>query len=150
MESLWAFSFDEATATSVSYLDVLQQWLFPQLPKDEPDNFVWLQHGAPPRRHNSVRDWLNSVSSNSWIGSQGPNDRDSFAWPSRSPDLTRCDFYLWGFIKDNNYMPLLPAGIPDLRNRVQEVMASITPDTLIKKVRTTLLWTRFVLCVKWC
>ncbi|GFX82637.1 hypothetical protein TNCV_1193121 [Trichonephila clavipes] len=25
------------------------------------------------------------------------------AWPSRSPDLTLCDFWLWGFLKDNAY-----------------------------------------------
>ncbi|KAG8239336.1 hypothetical protein J437_LFUL019084 [Ladona fulva] len=35
------FFFGEAIVTGVSYLDVLQQWLFPQLQDDEPENFIW-------------------------------------------------------------------------------------------------------------
>ena len=26
-------------------------------------------------------------------------------WPPRSPDLTPCDFFLWGYVKDNAYEP---------------------------------------------
>ena len=26
-------------------------------------------------------------------------------WPPRSPDLTPCDFFLWGYVKDNAYKP---------------------------------------------
>ncbi|KAJ4430036.1 hypothetical protein ANN_22244 [Periplaneta americana] len=43
--------------------------------------------------------WLNDVVPDRWIGRKGPNDRACFAWPPRSPDLTPCEFYLWGFIK---------------------------------------------------
>lgn len=28
-------------------------------------------------------------------------------WPPRSPDLTPCDFFLWGYIKDFAYKPPL-------------------------------------------
>ncbi|KAG8233350.1 hypothetical protein J437_LFUL013788 [Ladona fulva] len=33
----------ESTVTGVSYLDVLQEWLFPRLQVDEPENFIWQQ-----------------------------------------------------------------------------------------------------------
>ena len=26
-------------------------------------------------------------------------------WPPRSPDLTPCDVFLWGYVKDNAYKP---------------------------------------------
>jgi len=31
-------------------------------------------------------------------------------WPPRSPDLTPCDFFLWGCIKDRVFVPPLPVG----------------------------------------
>ncbi|KAG8239335.1 hypothetical protein J437_LFUL019083 [Ladona fulva] len=49
--------------------------------------------------HLTVRNWLNNVALNRWIGHQGLDDRACLAWPPHSPDLTQCDFYLWGFIK---------------------------------------------------
>ncbi|XP_031330713.1 uncharacterized protein LOC116161496 [Photinus pyralis] len=91
-----------------------------------------LQDGAPPHWHNEVRDWLNLTVPYRWIGRKGPNDRACFAWPPRSPDLTPCDFYLWGFIKDRVYVPPLPADLPDLRNRIETAVAAITNETLIK------------------
>ena len=63
---------------------------------------------------------------------KGLNDRAYFAWPSRLPDLTPCNFYLLGFIKNHLYVPQLSADLPDLRNRIEEVVATITADTLIK------------------
>ena len=33
----------------------------------------------------------------------------------RSPDATPCDFFLWGYVKDQVYVPPLPASIPELK-----------------------------------
>ena len=110
----WDFLFSEETVTGVSYLDVLQQWLFPQLYEAEPENFIWQQDGAPPHFHAFVRNWLNNVVPGTWIGRKGPDDRACFAWPPRSPDLMPCDFYLWGFVKGRVYVPPLPADLNDL------------------------------------
>lgn len=125
------FFFGEATVTGTSYLDALQLWMFPQLVENEPNNFIWQQDGAPPHWHSDVRDWLNVTVPERWIGRKGPTDRACFEWPPRSPDLTPCDFYLWGFIKDRVYVPPLPADLPDLRNRIAAAVATITPETLI-------------------
>jgi hypothetical protein len=38
-------------------------------------------------------------------------------WPPRSPDLTPCDFFLWGFVKDSVYVPPLPTSIHEIRDR---------------------------------
>ena len=108
------FFYAEATVTGVSYLNVLQQWLFPQLHEAEPENFIWQQDGVLPHWHAFVRDWLNNVVPNTWIGCKGLDDRACFALPSCSPDLMPCDFYLWGFVKDRVYVPSLPANLNDL------------------------------------
>jgi hypothetical protein len=52
-------------------------------------------------------------------------------WPPRSPDATRCDFFLWGYVKDQFYVPpLLPANIPELKVRIRTAIETITADML--------------------
>ena len=126
------FFYAKSTVTGVSYLDVVQQWLFPQLHEAKPENFIWQQDGAPPHCHAFVRDWLNNVVPDTWIGRKGPDDRACFAWPPRSPDLTPCDCYLRGFVKDRVYVPPLPADLTDLRHRIEAAVATVIPDTLSK------------------
>ncbi|GFW90210.1 DUF4817 domain-containing protein [Trichonephila clavipes] len=48
------------------------------------------------------------------------------AWPPRSPDLTSCDFYLRGFIKECVYVPPLPAELSDERHRMEADVARIS------------------------
>ena len=52
------------------------------------------------------------------------------AWPPRSPDATPCDFFLWGYVKDQVYVPLLPASIPELKVRIRTATETITADML--------------------
>ena len=59
------------------------------------------------------------------------NDCRSFNnLPPRSPDATPCDFFLWGYIKDQVYVPPLPASIPELKVRIRTVIETITADML--------------------
>ena len=66
-----------------------------------------------------------------WIGRHGPDDSGYLQWPPRSPDLIPCDFFFWGFVKDKVYAPPLPANLRELRDRIREAVASVTPDMLI-------------------
>jgi len=52
------------------------------------------------------------------------------AWPLHSPDATPCDFLIWGYVKDQVYVPPLPASIPELRVRIRTAIETITPDML--------------------
>jgi hypothetical protein len=47
------------------------------------------------------------------------DDQTLLAWPRRSPDATPRDFFLWGYVKDQVYVPPLPASIPELRVRIR-------------------------------
>jgi len=51
-------------------------------------------------------------------------------FPPRSPDATPCDFFLWGYVKDQVYVPPLPASIPELKVRIRTAIETITADTL--------------------
>jgi hypothetical protein len=48
-------------------------------------------------------------------------------WPLRSPDATPCDFFVWGYVKDQVYVPL-PASIPELKVRIRTAIETITAD----------------------
>ena len=48
----------------------------------------------------------------------------------RSPDATTCDFFLWGYVKDQVYAPPVPASIPELKVRIRTAIETITADML--------------------
>ena len=48
----------------------------------------------------------------------------------RSPDPTPCDFFLWGYVKDQVYVPPLPASIAELKVRIRTAIGTITADML--------------------
>ena len=48
----------------------------------------------------------------------------------RSPDLTRMDFFLWGFVKDKVFVPPLPASVVELLTRITAAVAKVTPEML--------------------
>jgi len=49
---------------------------------------------------------------------------------TRSPDATPCDFFLCGYVKDQVYVPPLPASIPELMVRIRTAIETITADML--------------------
>jgi len=51
-------------------------------------------------------------------------------WPAWSPNLTPCDYFLWGYVKDKVFVPPQPVSIPDLKNRITAAVETITPDLL--------------------
>jgi hypothetical protein len=87
--------------------------------------------GAPPHFHGNVRVLLNRVLPQRWIGRAAANgDNNLLPWPPRSPDLTPCDFFLWGFVKDSVYVPPLPTSIQERRARISHALEAITADML--------------------
>ena len=65
-----------------------------------------------------------------WIGSTGPKDLEIDSWPPRSPDMTACDVFLWGYVKECVYVPPLPADLDEITNRITAAVKSVTEDTL--------------------
>jgi len=47
-----------------------------------------------------------------------------------TPDATPCDFFLWGYVKDQVYVPTVPANIPEQKVRIRTAIENITADML--------------------
>ena len=47
-----------------------------------------------------------------------------------TPNATPCDFFLWSYVKDQIYVPRLPASIPELKVRIRTAIGTITADIL--------------------
>jgi len=108
---------------------MLTNWLIPQLAAERHD-YLFQHDGAPPHWHLTVRTFLNEHLPNRWIGHAGQNDQVFCKWPPRSTDLTVCDFFLWGYMKDRVYVPPLPATVDELQKRINAAVKSVTPDML--------------------
>ncbi|KAG8230405.1 hypothetical protein J437_LFUL010206 [Ladona fulva] len=50
-----------------------------------------------------------------WVGRCGATDLALHHWPPRSPNLTACDFFWWGFVKDALYVLPLPTDVQQLK-----------------------------------
>ena len=64
------------------------------------------------------------------IRSDCRGDQMQLAWPPLSPHATPCDLFLWGYVKDQVYVPPLPASIPELKVRIRTAIEIITADML--------------------
>ena len=131
------------TVTGRSYLEMLTNWLIPQLAAVRHD-YLFQQHGAPPHWHLAVRMFLNKHLPNTWFGRTGQNNQEFCKWPPRSPDLTVCDFFLWGYLKDRAYVPPLPATVDELQECITAAVNSVKPDILQR------VWSELDYCIDVC
>ncbi|KAG8257546.1 hypothetical protein J6590_047307 [Homalodisca vitripennis] len=92
---------------SLQCLEVLENWLFPQLEQDALQ-FIFQQDGAPPNRHLSVHDYLNPTTEHFITGLQ------------EALTLNPCNF-LWGY-----------ATIDDLKQEITTAIQTVTPDMLLR------------------
>ena len=53
-------------------------------------------------------------------------------WPPRSPDLSPCDFFLWGYLKSKVYIDKQRI-IPELKEAIRLKIAAI-PGTMLENV----------------
>jgi hypothetical protein len=123
------FFFAEETITGMTYLDMLQLWLMPQLQNIL--TFIFQQGGSPAHFHCEVRQYLNTVLPGCWIGRAYGNDQPLLLWPLRSPDIMPCDFFLWGYVKDRVFIPPLPHDLADLKAWIIAVAKNIDAPLLM-------------------
>ena len=97
------------------------------------DSTCWQQDGAKPHTANSNMDYLDGIF--------GPNmlalkSRQGEAWAPSSPDMSACDFWLWGHLKEKVYKPM-PTSMAQLKNRIVEEMGKIPPEMVKEAVYST-------------
>lgn len=93
--------------------------------------FYYQQDGAPSHTARAVTNFLDRLFGEYWIGSRGPVN-----WPARSPDLTLCDFYLWGKVKDKTFRHH-PENRQDLEDHLLDAFDSLRNIELINAARHT-------------
>ena len=88
----------------------------------------WQQDGAPSHTSNATMQYLRGQFPGRVISKRG-----DWPWPPRSPDLTVCDFFLWGYLKQriwnvphdeqpNNLRQLREAIVTECRNIDQQTI----------------------------
>jgi hypothetical protein len=82
--------------TGKMYLTMLQEQIIPAL--GDTSQLWFMQDGAPAHNCNIVKAYLRQVFGDRVIAIGWDPE-----WAPRSPDVTPCDFFLWGFLKDRVY-----------------------------------------------
>lgn len=121
--------FFSGTVTADSYLDMIYNYLLPELHRRGFDSIdiCYMHDGAPAHYTKEVRDCLDE-NFRCWMG-RGVGLNRLLAWPPRSPDLNMCDFYLWGYL---NHMVHLAANdsIQQIQTKLIDEIAKISDHTL--------------------
>lgn len=107
--------FINGSLNGLGYYDMLVNNIGPAIDDLADDRqIIWFQQdGCPAHNHVIVRQYLDQVFPNTWIGTNGP-----VHWPARSPDLAPNDFFLWGHLKSKIYNNHKYTDIETLKNRI--------------------------------
>lgn len=124
--------FFEGNLTGNAYLNILDEQIIPELRRihgNRMNRMWWIQDGAPCHRTIPVRNLLNDVFNTRIIAVN-----HEVEWPPRSPDLTPCDFFLWGYLKSKVYSTP-PANAQELREKIFNEAQLLKEDPqVIKRV----------------
>ena len=93
-----------------------------------------MQDGASPHIDRRVKQLLRQHFTDAGVISR----HFPLTWPPRSPDITPCDFWLWGFLKDNIYSRR-QVSVTDLKDNIRCQVLDIRADSLQLAVENTVL-----------
>ncbi len=112
-----------------NYLEIINNFVVPEMehifPRQRRGVFRrvwWAQDGAPPHRLLAVRERLRELFGNRVIALH-----HDIPWPPRSPDLSPCDFFLWGYLKGKVFTSP-PDSIHQLRDRIVQAVDNLRQD----------------------
>nr|CAD2197414.1 unnamed protein product [Meloidogyne enterolobii] len=82
-----------------------------------------------------VHEWLNENFPLRWMGRSSANFVAPFSWPPYSPDLTPCDFFLWGWVKSQIYRTP-SADLDELQARTQLAFNELPQEIINSAIST--------------
>ncbi|GBL80666.1 hypothetical protein AVEN_225321-1 [Araneus ventricosus] len=93
------------TISSERYITFLEQFVSTQLALEDRSRIEWfIQDGARPHRTEKVFRFLDEYFGNRVIALDYPKFTGTGKnWLPYSPDMTPCDYFLWGALKDTVY-----------------------------------------------
>ncbi|XP_039292755.1 uncharacterized protein LOC120353366 [Nilaparvata lugens] len=111
------------TVTSERYVTMLQTFLQPELEElvEEQDlGEIWFQQdGATAHTARISMDLLREMFPGRLISLRG-----DVKWPARSPDLSVCDFFLWGYLKEKVFNHR-PHTLEELKDKIREEIQAL-------------------------
>ena len=114
------------TVTSERYVAMLKEFVFPYLEENEYDiPSIWFQQDGATAH--TAKDSMNVLSEK--FPKRLISRFGGVSWPPRSPDLSSCDFFLWGYLKSKVYIGK-PRTISELKNAIRREIASISIEKL--------------------
>lgn len=118
------------TVNAQRYRDMLEEYFLPELRRQRIEiRNVWFQQdGATAHTARISMEFLRRTFPTRVISRFG-----DVTWPSRSPDLTIPDFFLWGFLKARVYINK-PRTILELKEAIRQEINGIPRDMLAKSV----------------
>ena len=117
------------TVTSQRYINMINNFFIPELQRRQLnfENLWYQQDGATAHTARTSIAVLRHWFPNRLISRFG-----DISWPSRSPDLSSCDFFLWGWLKARVYEDK-PRTLLELKESIRQHIAQIDDD-LLKRV----------------
>ena len=113
--------------SSERYVHLLEHSVIPQLKSKRIfSRTYFMQDGAAPHMAHLTRDFLRKSFGERIIGRFF-----DISWPSHSPDLNPCDWFLWGFLKDSLFKPgKTYQDVNELQVAITDCLTAISKDTL--------------------
>jgi len=106
------------------YVEMLQNFFTPQLARfPVNENVLFQQDGATSHTARMSMNAVNALFPNRAVSRNG-----DIPWPP-SPDLTPCNYFLWGYLKTKVF-ETRPRTIADLKQRTQDEVAAIPVEML--------------------
>jgi hypothetical protein len=117
---------NNVNVNSENYVRMIDDFVWPQLvEKGAQNRVIFQQDGAPPHTSRFAMRRLKELFPERLISQKGGD----INWPPRSPDLSSCDFFLWGRIKEivfrNN-----PKDRQNMKQCIKDAFDQITVDEL--------------------
>ncbi|UYV65386.1 hypothetical protein LAZ67_3004168 [Cordylochernes scorpioides] len=117
-------TFKTASVTGERYVQLLREKVIPILQDRQAlSEITFMQDGEPPHISRGGKQLLKDTFGEDRVISR----HFIHQWPSRSPDLTPCDFWIWGYIKSRVYR-CRPTTLVMLKASIRRHVSSISSD----------------------
>lgn len=116
---------DPVAVNGSRYQQMLTSFLLPKLQTIDTENMLFQQDGASWHTNATAIEILRETFPGRVISRNGDVN-----FPPRSCDLSPVDYFLWGHLKDEVYKRRYsrPGTIEELKTKIREAVASVTPD----------------------
>ena len=120
------FEENERTVTvnAARYRKMIEEFFLPHLEEMDVGDVWFQQDGATAHTARASMELLREHFPDRLISLRG-----DLPWPARSPDLTPCDFFLWGYLKSIVYNDR-PETLAHLKTNIRNAIAEIPVDML--------------------